>query len=79
MADYCACTELEPLLDEIRTCFQEANERHESVSLTLSNTGKTYPYVLQRHHQPNGQQVNEVAGKALEILRGGLTTAACTN
>ena len=79
MADYYACTELEPLLDEIRTCFQEAGERHESVSLTLSNTGKTYPYVLQHHSEPNPPQVHKVAGKALEILRDGLTTAICAN
>lgn len=79
MADYYACTELEPLLEEIRKSFQEAEERRESLSLTLSNTGETYPYVLQRHSQPEPKQAHEVAGKALEILRNGLTTAVCVN
>ena len=79
MADYCACTELEPLLDEIRKCFAEADTQQTSLSLTLSNNGQTYPYVLERHNAPSERQAREVAGKALEILRSGLTPATCAS
>jgi len=73
MADYYACTELEPLLDEIKKCFEEANQRQEPLTLTISNAGQTYPYVL----QPGGVSgdVGEVAGKALDMLRTGIATA----
>ena len=74
MADYYACTELEPLLDEIRTCFEEANERQEPLLLTLSNAGETYPYVLERSVPARSQEVQEVAGKALDMLRDGMGT-----
>ena len=76
MADYYACTELEPLLDEIRKCIQEANERQEPLALTLSNAGQTYPYVLQPHDPTSHQQAYEVAGKALDMLRTGMATAS---
>ena len=75
MADYYGCTELEPLLDEIRKCFEEANEREEPLSLVVSNAGETYPYVLQPHGQAGRQDAYEVAGRALDMLRSGLTTA----
>jgi len=79
MADYYACTELEPLLDEIRKRFAQAEERQEPLSLTLSNTGEIYPYVL-RPEAPTGQhEVQRVAGKALDMLRSGMETVAATN
>ena len=76
MADYYACTELEPLLDEIRKRLQEANEHQTPLSLTISNAGQTYPYVLRPHDPASHQQVHEVAGKALDMLRTGITTAS---
>lgn len=76
MADYYACTEVEPLLDEIRKCFEEAREQHRPLSLTISNTGDTYPYVMRPEASSEAQEVQEVAGKALEMLRGGIGAAA---
>jgi hypothetical protein len=75
MADYYACTELEPLLDEIRKSFEEANERQESLTLVISNAGDTYPYVLQPDDGTTSGDVQEVAGKALDMLRTGISTA----
>lgn len=72
MADYYACTEVEPLLDEIRTCFDEAREQQRPLSLTISNTGETYRYVMRPEAASEPQAVQEVAGKALEMLRGGM-------
>ena len=72
MADYYACTELEPLLEEIRKSFEEAVEQQEPITLTISNAGQTYPYVMQRG---TSDGVHEVAGKALDMLRSGITTA----
>lgn len=74
MADYYACTELEPLLDEIKKSFEEASRRQEPLTLTISNAGQTYPYVLQPGGAPGGD-VQEVAGKALDMLRSGIATA----
>jgi hypothetical protein len=74
MADYYACTELEPLLDEIRKCFEEANERQEPLTLVISNAGDTYPYVLQPD-DGTSDDAQEVAGKALDMLRTGISTA----
>ncbi len=76
MADYYACTELEPLLDEIRKCLEEANERQEPLTLTISNAGRTYPYVLQSGDGAASGEVQEVAGKALDMLRTGIATAS---
>ena len=75
MADYYACTELEPLLDEIRKCLEEANERQEPLTLIISNAGQTYPYVLRPHDPASDENVHEVAGKALDMLRTGMATA----
>ena len=76
MADYYACTELEPLLDEIRRLFAQADERQEPLSLSLSNTGQVYRYAL-RPEAPDGpSEVREVAGKALDMLRSGMETAS---
>ncbi|UCD51915.1 MAG: hypothetical protein JSW27_04615 [Phycisphaerales bacterium] len=74
MADYYACTELEPLLDEIKKCFEEASQRQEPLTLTISNVGQTYPYVLRPSGRTSGD-VREVAGKALDMLRTGIATA----
>jgi len=79
MADYYACTELEPLLDEIRRVFGQADERQEPLSLSLSNTGEIYPFVLQPEAPSAPHQVQEVAGKALDMLRSGMETVAATN
>ena len=79
MADYYACTELEPLLDEIRRLFAQADERQEPLSLSLSNTGQFYPYVLQPQTGAEPHRVHEVAGKALDMLRSGMETVAATN
>ena len=79
MADYCACTELEPLLDEIRQRFAEAGERHERLSLTLANQGRTYRYTLESKVRSQPREVQEVAGKALEMLRGGSGALAPLN
>ena len=79
MADYYACTEVEPLLDEIRKCFEEAREQHRPLSLTISNTGTTYPYVLRPEDTSQPQQVKAVAGRALEMLRSGMDGAAPLN
>ena len=79
MADYYACTELEPLLEEIRKQFAQADERQEPLSLTLSNTGEIYPYVLQPAPPTGQHEVQDVAGKALDMLRSGMETVAATN
>jgi len=79
MADYYACTEVEPLLNEIRQCFAEARERHEPFSLTISNTGDTYPYVLRPNDPSQPRQIQEVAGKALEMLRSGIEATTPLN
>lgn len=76
MADYYACTELEPLLDEIRKCFEEANERQEPLTLTISNAGQTYPYILQPDDCATSGDAQEVAGKALDTLRTGIATTS---
>ena len=70
MADYYACTDLEPLFDEIRRCFQEASEQQKTVSLTISNAGKVYPYVLEPDNPARLRRVHEVTEKALDLLRG---------
>jgi hypothetical protein len=79
MADYYACTELEPLLDEIRKLFAQAEEQQEPLSLSLSNTGEIYPYVLRTKGSAEQHRVHKVAGKALDILRNGMETVAATN
>ena len=79
MADYYACTELEPLLDEVRRLFAQADERQEPLSLSLSNAGEIYPYVLRPEAPSAPHRVQEVAGKALDMLRSGLETVAATN
>jgi hypothetical protein len=79
MADYYACTEVEPLLNEIRQWFTEAQQRQEPLSLTISNTGNTYPYVLRPEATSQPQQVQEVAGKALQMLRNGMDATVPLN
>ncbi len=79
MADYYACTELEPLLDEIRRLFSEADEREEPLSLSLSNNGEIYRFALRPEAPSTPHRVQEVAGKALDMLRSGMETAAATN
>jgi len=79
MADYYACTELEPLLDEIRRLFAQADERQEPLSLSLTNAGEIYPYVLRPEAPDAPLRVQEVAGKALDMLRSGMETVAATN
>jgi hypothetical protein len=70
MADYYACTELEPLLDEIRRRLAEASEQHETLSLRISNAGKVYPYVLEPDNPAHLHRVHEVTENALNLLRG---------
>ena len=79
MADYYACTELGPLLDEIRRLFTQAEEQQEPLSLSLSNTGEIYRYALRPETPSTPHRVQEVAGKALDMLRSGIETAAATN
>jgi hypothetical protein len=70
MADYYSCTDLEPLFDQIRRCFAEADERQEPLSLVISNAGKTHPYCVRPDNPAGHPDVQEVAGTALAILRG---------
>ena len=79
MADYYACTELEPLLEEVRRLFNEAHERQEPLSLHLSNSGEIYPFVLRPELPETPHRVQEVAGKALDMLRSGMESVAATN
>ena len=46
MADYYSCTDLEPLLHEIRRYFEEADGQQKPLALSISNTGQVHPYVL---------------------------------
>jgi len=75
MADYYACTELDPLLEEIKKCFEEANGQEKPLTLTISNSGETYPYVLRPSTHAAYGDVHEVTGKALDMLRTGMATA----
>lgn len=59
MADYYSCTELEPLLEEIRRHFEQADRQQRPLSLNISNTGKLHPYVLR---PDNHQEAEAVAG-----------------
>ena len=48
MADYYSCTDLEPLLHEIRRYFEEADGQQKPLALSISNTGQVHPYVLRQ-------------------------------